>query len=350
MKNKIYISFFLFILMTVIPLISIGRGEKSMLVTAYSDIKQSTSESIEVLKSQEKVETKKPKEESQIQIKTEDKSIFKLLDKSHDNVIEVSDKEFLYGAVVCEMSPNFELEALKAQAVATYTYFCRERNSIRETPRESLKGADFEVDTENWKYYTTKENMQSRWKDNFDYYYKRVTDAVDAVFGEVIKTEAGEPILAAYHAISGGNTEKCEDVFGGNVSYLAAVASPYDKLAPGYNTKVEINVDEFKDIIMSNYKDAYFDDDYSKWIGDAKRTESGMVKEINIGGINISGQEIRNLFSLRSANFSLELVENNFVFNVKGYGHGVGMSQYGAEYMAKQGASYSEILNWYYKV
>ena len=100
---------------------------------------------------------------------------FKLFDKSSNTVLEVNDKDFLYGAVVCEMSPTFEIEALKAQAVATYTYFCRERNASRVNPKEDLKGADFEVDVENWKYYTTKDKMMIRWGENFDLYYKKIS-------------------------------------------------------------------------------------------------------------------------------------------------------------------------------
>ena len=347
MKHRLIIFFSVFVLMVIIPFIAIGPEESGASVMA--DYNKNEKVNIEP---QKKDKTEEQKEDNREGGETKEHSLktFKLLDKSTDTVLEVKDNEFLYGAVVCEMSPAFEVEALKAQAVAAYTYFCRERNASRENPKEELKGADFEVDTENWKYYTTKDKMMSRWGSNFDSYYKKVIEAVDSVAGEILTTESGEPILAAYHAISSGNTERCADVFGGDVPYLEAVASPGDLFAPNYLTKAEVNADEFKNTIISMRQDANFGDDLSQWIGEIERTNSGMVKRINIGNVDFSGSEIRSAFSLRSADFEINLDDDKFIFTVRGYGHGVGMSQYGAEYMAKQGASYREILDWYYKV
>lgn len=347
MKHRLIIFFSVFILMVVIPFIAMGPERSGTSVMAVCNKNEKINMDSQ---GKNKIEKKQENnmeggEENKIDLNT-----FKLFDKSTNTVIEVNDKDFLYGAVVCEMSPGFEIEALKAQAVASYTFFCRERNASRGNPKEELKGADFEVDIENWKYYTTKDKMRSRWGSNFDSYYKKVTEAVDSVEGEILTTESGEPILAAYHAISSGNTERCSDVFGGEAPYLEAVASPGDLFAPNYLTKAEVSIDEFKSAIMSLNHDAGFGDDLSQWIGEIERTSSGMVKKINIGGVDFSGSEIRSAFSLRSADFEIKQEEAKFVFTVRGYGHGVGMSQYGAEYMAKQGASYKEILDWYYKV
>ena len=144
--------------------------------------------------------------------------------------------------------------------------------------------------------------------------------------------------------------QKCTDVFGGDAPYLEAVASPGDLFAPNYLTKVEVDIEGFKNTVVSMNQSVILGDDLSKWIGNVERTNSGMVRKISIGNIDFSGSDIRNAFSLRSADFEIKLEDNKFVFTVKGYGHGVGMSQYGAEYMAKQGATYKEILNWYYKM
>lgn len=346
MKHVLAVLFSAFMLMAVIPFIAMGSGRPYTEVMATYNKNDATK--VEENKKDCSVEEKTENEVKEN--KFENNSTFKLLDKSSGNVLEVDDKEFLYGAVVCEMLPSFEIEALKAQAVAAYTYFCRERNAIRKNPREELKGADFEVDIDNWKYYTTKEKMISRWGDNFETYYDKITKAVDSVAGEIIKAEDGEPILAAYHAISSGNTERSADVFGGDVYYLDAVASPGDLFAPNYQTKVEMSIDEFKNTLISNWQDIELGDDPSQWVGGIERTKSGMVKNVSIGNKVLTGSEIRSAFSLRSADFEISISEDKFIFTVKGYGHGVGMSQYGAEYMAKQGASYSEILNWYYKV
>lgn len=343
MKHRIIIFFSAFILMVIIPFVAMGTNKSGTEVMAVCNKNEKID--VETQKQNKKEDNCNNSEENNNNLNT-----FKLFDKSSNTVLEVNDKDFLYGAVVCEMSPTFEIEALKAQAVATYTYFCRERNASRENPKEDLKGADFEVDVENWKYYTTKDKMMIRWGENFDLYYKKITEAVDSVAGEILKTEDGEPIFAAYHAISSGNTEKCTDVFGGDAPYLEAVASPGDLFAPNYLTKVEVGIEEFKNTVVSMNQSVILGDDLSKWIGNVERTNSGMVRKISIGNIDFSGSDIRNAFSLRSADFEIKLEDNKFVFTVKGYGHGVGMSQYGAEYMAKQGATYKEILNWYYKM
>lgn len=239
----------------------------------------------------------------------------------------------------------FETEALKAQAVATYTYFSRQRN-------EFLKNNDtdkpqFTVNIDKWLYYVDTEKMKERWGDKFDTYYKKISDIVDSVYGEVVESE-GDLILAVYHAISSGKTERSADVFGGDLKYLTDVPSPGDKLVPNYETVLNIELDNFKNTILSKWNDCIFDEDPLKWVDGVVRTSSGMVKEIVIGGHKTTGQEIRNMFGLRSPNFTLDYKDGKMNFTVKGYGHGVGMSQYGAEYMAKQGADYKQILSWYY--
>ncbi len=248
------------------------------------------------------------------------------------------------------MPISFHIESLKAQSVASYTYFSRERNLARENPKEDLNGADFFVDTSNWMYYTTMENLKARWGNKFDEYFLKIKEAVDSVFGEILKTEDGKPILAMYHAISNGNTENSSDIFGDNVSYLSAVASPGDQFAPDFQTFLEISFEDFKNKIILKYPDIKFSENISSWIGEKETTISGTVKNINICGKNLTGREIRNIFSLRSATFEIIKKDNTFMFKIKGYGHGVGMSQYGAEYMARQGSTYKEILNWYYKI
>lgn len=345
MQHILTVLLSLFILMAIIPFIAMSSRK------SYTEVMATYNKKDYVKEEENKKDCSVEEKSNKIQEnKSESNSTFKLLDKGSGNILEVDDKEFLYGAVVCEMPPSFEVEALKAQAVAAYTYFCRERNAIRKNPKEELKGADFEVDIDNWKYYTTKEKMMSRWGNNFNTYYDKITKAVDSVVGEVIKAEDGEPILAAYHAISSGSTERSADVFGGDIYYLEAVASPGDLFAPNYQTKVEMSIDEFKNTLVANWQDIELGDDPSQWVGEVERTKSGMVKNVSIGNKVLTGSEVRSAFSLRSSDFEIILSKDKFIFTVKGYGHGVGMSQYGAEYMAKQGASYSEILNWYYKV
>ena len=279
---------------------------------------------------------------------SEDYKYFRVLDESDGKIKNIPEKEFLYSIVSIEMPANFEIEALKAQAVASYTYFCRIRNSKSEKKNKENE-YDFTIDSQRCNNYMSIEKMKDKWGQKFDSCYKKIKDAVDSVYGEVIEDD-GELILAAYHAISSGKTEKSADVFGGDLKYLTNVESPGDKLVSGYKSEVGIDVEKFKQIISEKFNDCKFVGNPSDWIGNVSRTEGGMVKEINICSKNFKGIEIRKLFSLRSSDFELTFDENEnkFIFKVIGYGHGVGMSQYGAQYMALNGSSYKEILNWYY--
>lgn len=273
--------------------------------------------------------------------------IFKILDKSTNTVFSVTLKDFTYGTVATEMPITFETEALKAQAVAAFTYFCNLKEKNAQNPDPNLNGADFSVDSSKWLYFVSKEQMQSRWGDNFDFYYNKLSQAVDPVLGECLKYDKNY-IEALYHSISSGNTENIEDVFGGKHEYLKSVPCPGDLLAPGYLSKKEFSVENFKNIAKSKWPDINFEPENKNLLQINKKTHSGMILEAKIGSMSTSGREIRELFSLRSANFDINIQEDKIEFIVKGHGHGVGMSQYGAQNMAKQGASYKQILAWFY--
>lgn len=272
---------------------------------------------------------------------------FCLLDEASGKVIKVSDREFMYGALITEVPPTFHEEAMKAQAVAIYTYFSRNRDQVRKSKTWSKGKPEFTINTDKWHYYVTKDKMKAKWGQNFDKHYSKVKSVIDSVFGEVVKDDGGL-ILAAYHAISSGKTERSSDVFGGELKYLTNVESPGDLLAPNYHTTYEFTVDDFKKKICESSNDTKTDQPETEWISQSVRTDSGMVKEITLCSHKFTGLEVRNIFSLRSADFDIKYENEKFIFDVRGYGHGVGMSQYGAEYMANQGANYKSILSWYY--
>lgn len=272
--------------------------------------------------------------------------VFRILDEATNEVFTVSERDFVLGTVACEMPISFEPEALKAQAVAAYTYYSNVRSRARAAS-DSDASADFSADPAAAKVYMSKEQLQERWGENFEERYQKLCSAVDAVFGQLLVQDS-EPILAVFHAISGGNTEASADVFGGERSYLTPVPSPGDLLAPDYQTTVTKTAEEFKAVAEQQWEGITFEGEPQSWVGQAERTASGMVKTIKIGSMEVKGTEVRTAFSLRSADFDLLYSEGNFVFTVRGYGHGVGMSQYGAEYMAQQGSTYQEILAWYY--
>ena len=276
------------------------------------------------------------------------KKYFKIFDESTNKILKISDKEFLYAVVSCEMPANFENEALKAQAVASYTYFSRLREKAENSENTQY---DFKVNSEKSVNYTTENQLKQKWGKDFDKHYNKVKEAVNSVFGKVITDNENNLILAAYHAMSSGKTEKCCDVFGGDLKYLTDVESPGDRVSKGYQTIKEFRAEDFKSALKDNIKSEFdFANLPNDWIGNTVRTDSGMVKEIEIGHIKVKGVEIRKIFGLRSSNFSIDYnsERNSFIFTVLGYGHGVGMSQCGAQYMAKQGKKYNEILSWYY--
>ena len=283
-------------------------------------------------------------------LETRDKNqkCFRIFDESTGKILRVSDKDFLYAVVSCEMPANFENETLKAQTIASYTYFSR----LREKAKNSKDNRyDFKANSEKFINYTTENKLKQKWGKDFNKHYSKIKNAVNNVFGKVIKDDESKLILAAYHAMSSGKTEKCCDVFGGDLKYLTDVESPGDRVAKGYQTIKEFRAEDLKSALKDNIKSEFdFANLPNDWIGNTVRTDSGMVKEIEIGHIKVKGVEIRKIFGLRSSNFSIEYnrERNSFIFTVLGYGHGVGMSQCGAQYMAKQGKKYNEILSWYY--
>lgn len=327
-KKKILFLFALLLCMILIPLLSVKRGRDNF-ISAFSFNGGSSSKKRESMKNSEN-------------------DCFCVLDESTGKVVKILDKEFLYGAVASEMPARFGEEALKAQAVACYTYFCKARNDFQNAKKKD-KEYEFTVNTEKGINYITQDVMKTRWGNSFEQYYNKIKNAVDDVFGEVVE-EDGKLIFAAYHAISSGKTEKSADVFGGDLKYLTNVESPGDKLVSGYETRVEVGSNDFKNVIAGQWNDCAFEGKPSNWIGDSSRTDGGMVREIEICSHTAKGTEIRKMFALRSSDFDLNYNSDSdkFIFTVRGYGHGVGMSQYGAEYMAKQGNDYKRILNWYY--
>ena len=151
-----------------------------------------------------------------------------------------------------------------------------------------------------------------------------------------------EPISAVFHSTSSGKTENGKDVWGGDVPYLKSVDSSFDKKSPKFYSTKTVSIDEFKD------KVSFMTDDIYSAIGKTITSDGGGVKSIEIGDKVFSGKDIREIFGLNSTNFTMDILESDVVFNVLGYGHGVGMSQYGANFMAKEGKNYIEIIKHYY--
>ena len=270
---------------------------------------------------------------------------FRVLDAASGSVVVMGEREFLIGTLAAEMYPSYQIEALKAQAVAAYTYYGYRRAAARESGEES----DFSDVPSTFPGLYTERGMREKWGDKYPAYYQKLCEAVDEVLGQRILYE-GEPIMAVYHAISPEQTESAAVIWGGDLPYLQPVKSPGDTLAPTYESVVTVPVTDF----AAGVKElgAELSGEPDKWIDftNIRRSPSGTVTEIKVGGKALTGRQIRAAFDLRSAVFTVVYrADSGFTFTVHGYGHGVGMSQYGANCLAAQGKTYKEILQYYYK-
>ena len=262
-------------------------------------------------------------------------------------VVELDAREFLIRTLAMEMSPTYHEEALKAQAVAAYTYYGRRREAQQKQPDPALQGAHFTTPDTTFPGNYATAGLKAKWGDAYDTHYNKICRAVDAVLGQTI-THQGALIDACYFALSGGSTESAAVVWGTDIPYLQAVASPGDTLSPTCESRVSFSPDELKEKIKAAHTEVAFSEDPAGWLGEATRSPAGTVTAQNVCGSTLTGAQIRTALGLRSACFTVAYNEGNFQFTVKGYGHGVGMSQYGADYLARQGYSYKEILQYYY--
>lgn len=269
-------------------------------------------------------------------------TVFRIADRESGEIREVSATEFILGAIAAEMPPTFHIEALKAQGLAAYTYALK-----CHSQRGESDGPDFVADPASALGYLTMEQMRERYGEQFEEYYAKLREAAQAVAGRVIVYEQ-EPIVAAWHAISSGKTEAAENVWSGGADYLAPVDSSFDQTAPEFSTAVTFTAEETRERIARAYPAITLQEEEDEWFSIVGRTESGNVQEILVGDHLLTGAQVRALFDLRSANFGVVWEEGEFCFDVAGYGHDVGLSQYGADYLARQGMNCDEIIRYYY--
>ncbi len=258
-------------------------------------------------------------------------------------------EEYLVGVVGAEMPATFPIEALKAQAVAARTFIVYKSASAGNDAHGGT-GAPVCTDPGHCKAWKSNRELLSSWGGDStvsEEYMNKIKKSVTDTRGEIITYE-GKPISAVYYSMSGGSTENSADVWGGNVPYLKSVNSSFDEKAPGFSSEAAFTTDEFKRVILSENPSAVFGSDPSLWVTEIIRSEGGGVISLKIGGTKFKGTRIRTLFSLRSHNFTIEFSDGIALFRVKGYGHGVGMSQWGSRFLAEEGKTYAEILKYYY--
>ncbi|AIS51373.1 stage II sporulation protein D [Thermoanaerobacter kivui] len=268
---------------------------------------------------------------------------------TNQNKIQKMDlEEYVKGVVAAEMPAEFEMEALKAQAVAARTYALSKEIALGGKGCELHPGADVCTDPEHCQAWQSEKELRDKWGENFDKYYAKISQAVEDTKGLVLVYE-NALIVPAYHAISGGKTENAEEVWQNKIPYLRSVSSSGEDVASKYKTTVVVSKEEFISKIKQKEPSVKLNaTNILSQIKDVERTQAGHVKSLKIGNVTFSGKDIKEIFNLNSTNFSFDGQKDNIVITVIGYGHGVGMSQYGANAMAKEGKKFDEILKHYY--
>lgn len=245
-------------------------------------------------------------------------------------------EKYIVGVVAAEMPAEFELEALKAQALTARTYIVNHMMN----GSSKINGADV-TDTVDHQVYKSDEELKAQWGVDYNWKYKKVAQAVIETEGKII-TYGGKPITATFFSTSNGYTENSEAYWKSPYPYLKSVESPWDKQSPKFYDRKVISVAQFEKLLAVNITD-------KKSIGSIiKRTPGKRVASVKINGKVISGKDVREKLELKSTDFSWERKGDSIIITTKGYGHGIGMSQYGANGMAKEGKNYEQIVKHYY--
>lgn len=257
--------------------------------------------------------------------------------------VSMSMGEYLCGVVRAEMPASFHQQALCAQAVAARTYTLYKMAS----GGNHGDAADICGDHTCCQAYLDKDSAAANWGGDAENYEAKVQNAVSLTDGQTI-LYGGDPILAVFHSSSAGLTKRSGEVWASDLPYLQSVPSPEGEGVPNYYSRVEFTRQEFQELFLAVHPEADLSGDISGWITDLKVTEGTNVDTVSVGGVTIRGPELRSILSLRSATFDTAVEDGKLVFFVTGYGHGVGMSQYGAEQMAQEGLQWREIVTHYY--
>ena len=271
-------------------------------------------------------------------ITEQETEIVKVLHAATEKIETYTLEEYLFGVVAAEMPALYEKEALKAQAVAAHTFYLSRKESNAEKDYDITD--DYNLD----QAFITPEKAKEKWGSGAAEYTEKIKTAVKEVAGLKITYE-GRPIMSVYHAISFGKTENAAEVWGGEYPYLTTVDSSFDKQAEGYVSEKTFTAAELKAALSGL---AELKSTTENCISDIKKTSAGGVKSLTVSGTNVTVSQFRKATGLRSADFDVTFKEGAYTFTTRGYGHSIGMSQHGANCLAKEGKNFEEILLYYY--
>lgn len=288
-------------------------------------------------------------------IESEKNFYVKVLNTNTNESMNLELDEYIKGVVAAEMPVTFHIEALKAQAIAARTYTMNRLEEFGATADPVHPQYDLCTDYRHCQAWISKEKRLIAWDSNAELsslnnidLWAKIEEAVEATKGIAIIYN-GNLIDPLFHSTSGGSTENSEDYFTSSLPYLKSVSSSYEDSSPYLNTNFEITVENFTNTFKEKYPDIKFES--SKMIENIEilsTTEGGKISKIRVGNKVLTGREVRELLNLRSSQFTIAQKNSKLIFTVVGFGHGVGMSQYGADGMAKAGYTYEDILKHYY--
>ena len=327
-KIFIYLLGFIIIFFIIPTLLTISPPKENVEET-ISNIEENSEETV---KQQEQYDYQKYK-------------TIKLLHQESGQVEELNIDEYLYGVVSSEMPANYEIEALKAQAIVarTYTIYQIIHNSGKH------ENADICDDFNCCQAWISKDERMAKWSaEEAESNWNKILEAVNSTSGKII-TYNGEPINAFFHANSGGITESSLNIWGGiDYPYLKSVETAGEEGYTQYSSEVVYSKEELINKIKEKYPECEIDFSQENCIQIIEYTTSSRVKTIKFGNIEMAGTEARTILGLKSTNFTFIIEGDNIKFSVTGYGHGVGMSQTGADALAKTGSNYEEIIKHFY--
>ncbi len=268
----------------------------------------------------------------------------RLWDEADGQPLTLTLREYLLGAAASEMPQSYNDEAIKAQIVAAHSYY----EYCRRTGCFALEdGAALRVNTARREGYLTPEARAAAWGEQTEAHTRRMEALVEEV-GGLLLWQDDQPAAACYHAVSAGCTAAAEDIWGKPTPYLVSVDSHWDEQAPEYEQTLTFTGQQMYDVLAAHFVGPELSGAPAGWFGEAKTTPQGYVTSQSVGGAWVDAADLRARLGLRSTCYTVRMQDGVFVVTTHGYGHGVGMSQYGANAMAAEGSSFAEILAHYY--
>lgn len=258
-------------------------------------------------------------------------------------------EDYIKGVVSCEMPSSFHKEALKAQAVAARTYSAARIIKAESAGNPEAHPSAPLCDTTHCQVYKNESELRDiKGREWMNTGREKICNAVDDTEGELLYYNGKLVQQALFHSSSGGMTENSEDVFAAAVPYLVSVESPYEDEATHRNEKTAFSISRFSDAVKKHYPSEAFGSISADNIKILSRSKGDHVKKMQVGSATLTGRQIREALGLSSSDFTIEIDGDTITFTSNGSGHGVGMSQYGADGMAKEGYDYKKILSHYY--